>query len=122
MKKILILFSLLLLWMSCSKFFNAPEISIGVQSGFQADSLLIFLNGKEVAREKFTTIQQLSLSRQVGVFSTQNGDQNIKVFKNQTDTLSETFNIDRDIFLGINFDYDLQKLVVIKSSSGLLYD
>lgn len=57
MKKILILFSLLLLWMSCSKFFNAPEISIDVQSGFQADSLLIFLNGKEVAREKFTTIQ-----------------------------------------------------------------
>ncbi len=125
MKKFII-FSLLAtsLFYSCTKKTDAITLGVDVQSSFNQDNVRVTIDGQELLHKDLQTNYVLGFCYQDGqlITATKSGEHEITVTVNNITTKTETFNLQNNLYIGINYNSQTNEISFIYSGQRFLYE
>jgi hypothetical protein len=121
---VILLLAVPLLFSSCKKESGSHKVAIDVQASFEQDHVQLFLDGKRLINEIMQTNYLLGLCMQDGQVSVMEnqGRHEIKVIVNNSVNESASFVLTKDIYIGVQYDRQLEKISFIYSDSPFMYD
>lgn len=115
----------LMLFGSCSEP-NRPSLNIDVQSSFDNDDVEILIDGKRILKENVQTSHNVGVCFIDGTitqtFSFTEGNHTIKVILNDSQMISDQFTLNDDLYVGIRFDTETEKLSIEFRDEHFTYD
>jgi hypothetical protein len=126
MKKLVLILSLLSVsfFYSCKKNLVPLTLGIDIQSSFNQDNVQVFIDGHELLHKQLQTNPVLGVCYQDGQITTTGNmaDHEIKVIVNNSATKTETFSLQHDLYIGVNYDPQTNLVSLVYSNQRFLYD
>ena len=126
MKKVIpvLLFLAINILYSCKKDVTNLTVGIDVQSSFNNDNVQLLIDGNQLMNRPLQTDYALGVCYVDGqiVLTKNKGTHEIKVVVNNTITKTETFSLSNALYIGINYDRQIQKISFIYSHTRFMYD
>jgi hypothetical protein len=122
-KTILSIPLVLLLFAACRKSNNPTVYDLGVdiQSSFENDKVQVFIDNQPLLNSEVTTNHALSLATSISTANTE-GSQTIKVVVNDKTINTEKFTQKEDLYIGVNYNKQNNKVGFVFSSKPFAYD
>jgi hypothetical protein len=126
MKQVVItlLLAVPLLFSSCKKESGSHKVAIDIQASFDQDHVQVFLDGNRLINNILQTNYVLSLCMQDGQVSVMEnqGRHKIEVIVNNSVSESASFVLSKDLYIGVQYDRQLEKVSFIYSDTPFMYD
>ncbi len=121
---------LLALFSACKKDSNPGpvegdfKLGVDVQSSFNQDMVQVIIDGETVLNKRLQTMNVLSVCLVDGQVTTRRneGTHEIKAIVNNTVTRTETFSMNNDLYIGVNYDPQTNGVSFIYSNQRFMYD
>jgi hypothetical protein len=125
MKKIILsIFLVSTLFTACRKN-NGPaaefDLGVDLQSNYKEDHVQVFIDDQSLFNSMASTNNILSLAGSIATTNTE-GRHSIKVIINDSTTVTEEFEQQSDLYIGVVFNKDLQKVSFRYSPTKFVYD
>jgi hypothetical protein len=125
MKKIILsIFLVSTLFTACRKN-NGPaaefDLGVDIQSSFKEDHVQVFIDDQKLFNSLATTNDVLSLASSIGTTNTE-GRHTIKVVVNDSTIVSETFEQQSNLYIGVNYDPELKNVAFRYSLTRFAYN
>jgi hypothetical protein len=105
---------------SCKK--SVYNVSIDVQSGFFHDKVRVFIDGEEFINSVYTTNELLGVAGSSDKKKIASGKHELKVIINESFIQTENFSVSADLYIGISFQKQPEKIYYTFSASPFLYE
>lgn len=126
MKRIVFILTLVLLLSSCDDDKKEFSLVVAVQSSFDQDQVQVFIDGEEIVNRKLQTNYSVGvcfLDGEAGLnMGIAEGNHLIKVSINNTVTETAEFNVNNDLYIGINYDQQTSRISFIYANEPFAYD
>ena len=120
-KSVFLLIPLLLLFASCEKETKNYDLAIHLQTQFDHDNVLVYVDGHPEFDRQVTTNDALGFAG--GTTTVRNpGNHQVKVVINNTITKTAIFPLNANLFLGINYNKLTKKISLTYSNQPFVYD
>jgi len=89
----------------CKKDLNSYVLGIDIQSSFNQDSVQVFVDGQSLINRRLQTNYVLGVCNIAGQTTTTKigGNYEIKVIINNTTIKTETFSLNNNLYIGVNY-------------------
>lgn len=116
------LFAVIIL-ISCKKEVKNYTLGIDVQSQFENDSVEVFLDNEVLIKKRLSTNNLVGVCTDGIIRTTKTtGNHALKIIINNTSTLNQNFTINKDVYIGINFDPSTHAISVVYADDPFLYE
>jgi hypothetical protein len=130
MKKITTLFLSLILLISCKDEMSCKEdnintipVGIDVQSFFEQDKVQITIDSKEIMNKKLLTHSSLGVCPEGQIqIKLNEGNHVMKVTVNNSTTKTETFLLEKDLYIGVNYAKETKEISFVYFDQPFMYD
>jgi hypothetical protein len=122
MNKVLIgiVFASITLCFACKKETRSFPVAVDLQSQFNNDNVNVYIDNVLVFGKIITTNDVLSLAASTSK-TLKEGQHEIKVFVNSK-TLNQSFNLDSDLYIGINYNRDSSTISLRYWETPFIYE
>lgn len=103
---------------------NTFTLGVDVQSSFDQDRVQVFIDGQEVINKRLQTNYSLGVCFVDGQITTtkNEGNHKIKIIVNNAATKTETFSLNNNLYIGINYNRQTNEISIIYSNQRFIYD
>ena len=123
-KKIAFLFlALILLWSCKEENVNTSIVRLDVQSSFNQDNVEITIDNNEIINKQLQTNNLLGVCDDGRIsIKLSEGNHVIKIMINNLTTKTETFSLNKVLYIGVNYVRQTKEISVIYSDNPFGYD